>query len=38
MIERAIFTHYGAIRSTITTILTFGVALLLGQMILWARL
>jgi hypothetical protein len=38
MIERAIFTHYRAIRSAITTILTLGIALLLGQMILWARL
>jgi hypothetical protein len=38
MIERAIFTHYRTIRSAITTILTFGIALLLGQMILWARL
>lgn len=38
MIERAIFTHYRAIRSAIATILTFGIALLLGQLILWARL
>jgi hypothetical protein len=38
MIERVIFEQYRAIRSAITTILTFGIALLLGQAILWARL
>lgn len=38
MIERAICTHYRTIRSAIATILTFGIALLLGQAILWARL
>ena len=38
MIERAILTHYQAIFSAATAILTLGTALLLGQMILWARL
>ena len=37
MIERAIFTHYRAIRATLTVIVTLGLALLLGQAILWAR-
>ncbi len=37
MIERAIFNHYRAIRSALTAILTLGIALILGQMILWAR-
>ena len=38
MIERAIFTHYRTIRAALTAILTLGLALLLGQAILWARL
>lgn len=37
MIERAILSHYRPICSAVTTILTLGVALLLGQMILAAR-
>jgi hypothetical protein len=38
MIERAILTHYRGICEAITTLVTLGIALLLGQMILWARL
>lgn len=38
MIEQMLFTHYRWIRNVITTLVTLGLALLLGQFILWARL
>jgi hypothetical protein len=38
MIERMLFMHYRWIRNAITTLVTLGLALLLGQIILWVRL
>lgn len=38
MIERAIYTHYRRISEAITTILTFGLALLISHLIVSARL
>jgi len=38
MIHRLYFSHYLAIREVILTGITVGTALLLGYLILWARL
>jgi hypothetical protein len=38
MIERTILLHYRRIGDVVTTLLAFGTALLLGQLIVWARL
>jgi hypothetical protein len=38
MIERMLFMHYRWIRNAVTMLVTLGLALLIGQMILWARL
>jgi hypothetical protein len=38
MIERTILSHYRRIGDVVTTLLAFGTALLLGQLIVWARL
>lgn len=38
MIERMLFTHYRWIRNAITTLVAIGLALMLGNLILWARM
>jgi hypothetical protein len=38
MIHRAYFSHYRLIRQVITTGIMVGTAILLGTLILWARL
>jgi hypothetical protein len=38
MIHRTFFLHYRAVREAITSVGTVGMALLLGYLILWARL
>jgi hypothetical protein len=38
MIERIFFSHYRGIIDVSTTLIALGAALLLGQIILWARL
>jgi hypothetical protein len=38
MIHRAFFLHYRLVREAVTSTVTIGTALLLGYLILWARL
>jgi hypothetical protein len=38
MIERTILSHYRRVSEVITTLLAIGTALLIAQLILWARL
>lgn len=38
MIQRTFFLHYRKVNEAITTVLTIGTALLVGYLILWARL
>jgi hypothetical protein len=38
MIERMLFMHYRWIRNATITLVTLGLAVILGQLILWVRL
>ena len=38
MIERMLLAHYRWIRNAITTLVAIGLAVLLGKLILWARM